>query len=48
MSGIMSNIKGTVLKEVEQHIQKTINDIKVPDPEILELYIDYALARIRE
>ena len=36
MSGIMSNIKGTVLKEVEQHIQKTINDIKVPDPEILE------------
>ena len=35
MGGAMASIKGTVLYEVNKHIQKTINDIKVPNPDLL-------------
>lgn len=36
MKGILGNIKGTVLKEVEKFIQKTINEIQIPNPDILD------------
>ena len=35
MGSVLGNIKGTVLKEANKHIQKVINDIKIPDPDLL-------------
>ena len=36
MNGVLSNVKGTIMKEVELEIQKEINDIKTPDPDLLD------------
>ena len=36
MGGVLSNVKGTIMKEVQKEIQKEINDIKIPDPDLLD------------
>ena len=36
MGGVLANVKGTVLKETQKHIQEVINDIKIPDPDLLD------------
>ena len=36
MGGVLANVKGTVLKEAQKHIQEVINDIKIPDPDLLD------------
>ena len=40
MGGVLANVKGTVLKEVQKEIQDTINDIKIPDPDLLDPAVD--------
>ena len=36
MGGVLANVKGTVLKEAQKHIQEVVNDIKIPDPDLLD------------
>ena len=36
MGGAMGNIKGTILSEANKHIQKVVNDIKIPNPDLLQ------------
>ena len=36
MQGVLSNVKGTIMKELNDEIQKEINDIKTPDPDLLD------------
>ena len=40
MGGVLANVKGTVLKETQKHIQEVINDIKIPDPDLLDPAVD--------
>ena len=40
MGGVLANVKGTVLKETQKHIQGVINDIKIPDPDLLDPAVD--------
>ena len=40
MGGVLSNVKGTVMKEAQKEIQKVINDIKIPDPSLLDPAVD--------
>ena len=40
MNGVLGNVKGTIMKEVELEIQKEINDIKTPDPDLLDPTVD--------
>jgi len=40
MAGVLSNVKGTVLKETQKHIEEVINDIKIPDPDLLDPAVD--------
>ena len=40
MGGVLSNVKGTVMKEAQIEIQKVINDIKIPDPSLLDPAVD--------
>ena len=40
MGGVLANVKGTVLKEAQIHIQDVINDIKIPDPDLLDPAVD--------
>tara|TARA_B100001029_G_scaffold24749_1_gene17360 strand:+ start:18498 stop:21011 length:2514 start_codon:yes stop_codon:yes gene_type:complete len=40
MNGVLSNVKGTIMKEVQLEIQKEINDIKTPDPDLLDPTVD--------
>ncbi len=35
MGSVLGNIKGTVMKEANDYIQGVINDIKIPDPDLL-------------
>ena len=36
MGGALANVKGTVMKEVQKEIEDIINDIKTPDPDLLD------------
>ena len=40
MNGVLSNVKGTIMKEVQLEIEKEINDIKTPDPDLLDPTVD--------
>ena len=40
MAGALSNVKGTVMKEAQKHIEDVINDIKIPDPDLLDPAVD--------
>ena len=40
MGGVLANVKGTIMKEVQKEIQKEINDIKNPDPDLLDPTVD--------
>ena len=40
MGGVLSNVKGTIMKEVQKEIKKEINDIKNPDPDLLDPTVD--------
>ena len=40
MGGVLSNVKGTIMKEVQKEIEKEINDIKNPDPDLLDPTVD--------
>ena len=40
MAGALANVKGTVMKEAQKHIEDVINDIKIPDPDLLDPAVD--------
>ena len=40
MNGVLGNVKGTIMKEVQLEIEKEINDIKTPDPDLLDPTVD--------